>query len=295
MSSLFVMRQILARRRAVLWQAFSMPVLRLTSIVTAALFASACFQSTTLIRISEDGSGTIEQTTLVTDAALKQLRQIAAFGSESGKPVDIFSTRQAREMAGTLGPGVTLVSSTRIKNTDGEGSRAIFAFSDINQLQIKHDAAENISARAPGIDPTQVHFALTHQSNGDALLRITMPTPTIPATRTPTAPPGSGESAKSHMAPEQLAFLKVVFAGMRIAIAVEPAGHLVNTNSPFVDGSRVTLLDFSFDQLLANDAVFARLQSARTIDDVKAAAKDIPGLRITFAPEISIEFTGKSD
>ena len=94
------------------------------------------------------------------------------------------------------------------------------------------------------------------------------------------------------MAPEQLALMKQLFAGMRVAIAIEPCGQLVKTSSPFVDGQRVTLLELSFDQLLANDAVFDRLQAAHTLDDVKAAAKDIPGLKINLDPEITIEFVG---
>src|SRR5437764_2652397 len=136
-SSLFSMREILARTSAVLWQAFSMRSLRLAAVVAASLAAGACLQSTTLIRINADGSGTIEQTTIMTDAALRQLRQLAAMGGDTGKPIDFFSTKQAHDMAASLGPGVTVVSSTRIKNADGEGSKAIFAFADIGQLDIK--------------------------------------------------------------------------------------------------------------------------------------------------------------
>ena len=48
-----------------------------------------------------------------------------------------------------------------------------------------------------------------------------------------------------------------------------------------------------FDQLLANDAAFSRLQNARTIDDVRAAMKEMPGLRVNLDPEITIEFEGQ--
>ena len=54
-----------------------MRIFRLAAVAAVALAAAGCFQSTTLIRINADGSGTIEQTTIVTEAALQQLRQFA--------------------------------------------------------------------------------------------------------------------------------------------------------------------------------------------------------------------------
>src|SRR5213593_4882630 len=83
---------------------FPMRISGLASIAAAALATAACFQSTTVIRINGDGSGTIEQTTLVTTTALRQLRQFAAIGHEDGKAPDIFSIEQARQMATALGP-----------------------------------------------------------------------------------------------------------------------------------------------------------------------------------------------
>jgi hypothetical protein len=85
--------------------------------------------------------------------------------------------------------------------------------------------------------------------------------------------------------------VRQIFAGMRVAIAIEPAGHLVKTSSPFVDGNQVTLVDVAFDQLLANDAAFSRLQTARSIEDVRAAMSEVPGLKVNLDPEITIAFT----
>jgi len=264
---------------------------RFAGIAIAALFTSACFQSTTLIRINDDGSGTIEQTTIVTDAAMKQLRALVAMGSGADKPIDLFSTTQARQMAAKIGTDVSLVSSTRIKTAAGEGTKAVFAFADINRLQLKPEGdGAGMASMARGVDPAQLHFSLTRQPNGDALLRIVMPPAKMPAAGKPTAPAGSGGSPQSHMSPEQLAMVKQMFAGMKIAIAVEPAGRLVKTSSPYVDGGRVTLVEFSFDELLAHDGIFARMHTAQTLDDVRAAMKDIPGLRINLDPEITIEF-----
>ena len=57
--------------------------------------------------------------------------------------------------------------------------------------------------------------------------------------------------------------LKQMFGGAHVTIAVEPAGTLVRTTSPFVDGSRVTLLDIDLDRLLEDDALIAVFRQRR--------------------------------
>ena len=271
-----------------------MRMFRLAGIAVAALVVAGCFQSTTLIRVNADGSGTIEQTTLVTEAALRQLRQFAAANDENGKRTDLFSIDQARQIAEAIGSDVTVVSSTRIKTAEGEGSKAVLAFPDINRLRIKQgDASEggaDVGGAAIGLSAAQVRFALTREADGRSVLRISLPPAKIQTAAIGTAPAGSGGRPQSHIAPEHLAVVKQIFTGMRVSVAVEPIGQLVKTSSPFVDGPRVTLVDVAFDQLLANDAAFARLQTARTIDDVRAAIKDVPGLKVNLDPEITIEF-----
>jgi hypothetical protein len=262
---------------------------RLAAIAAVAIAAAGCFQSTTLIRVNADGSGTIEQTTIVTTAALRQLRQFAAATDDKGKSTDFFSATHAQRIAEAFGSGVTVASSTRIKTAEGEGSKTVFAFSDINELQLKREGTDT---EALGMaEVPQVRFALTNEPNGHSLLRITIPPARMPPSRAATAPAGSGGRPQSRIPPEQLAMVKQIFGGMRVAIAIEPGGHLVKTNCPFVDGSQVTLVDVAFDQLLANDAAFSRLQTARSIEDVRAAMTEVPGLKVNLDPEITIEFT----
>ena len=264
-------------------------MLRLACIALAALATCGCFQSTTLIRVNADGSGTIEQTTIVTNAALRQLRQFAAMSDDKGKASDFFSTSHAEHIAEAFGSNVTVASSTRIKTADGEGSKTIFAFPDINELRLKREGTDTEALGM--VEAPQVRFALTNEANGDSLLRITLPPTKRAASPATTAPAGSGGRPQSRIPPEQLAMVKQIFAGMRVAIAIEPAGHLVKTSCPFVDGGKVTLVDVEFDQLLANDAAFSRLQTARSIEDVRVAMREIPGLKVNLDPEITIEFT----
>ena len=87
--------------------------------------------------------------------------------------------------------------------------------------------------------------------------------------------------------------LKTMLAGARITLAVEPAGRLVGTSSPYVTGQRVTLADVSVDLLLNDDTLIQRLQAARTPDEAKTILKSVPGLKVNLDPEITIEFEGQ--
>ena len=104
--------------------------IRRTIVVFAAVLCSACFESTTVLRVGGDGAGTLTQRTIVKKAALAQMRSFAALGGGRAS-LDPLSEDQARALAASLGPGVTLTSSTAIKNDDGEGRESTYTFTDV--------------------------------------------------------------------------------------------------------------------------------------------------------------------
>src|SRR6266436_3298018 len=112
--------------------------LRLAScalVLAAAIMCGACFQSSTVLTLKADGSGTIDQRLLFSQAAVAQLRQLASLGG-GGQDFDPLSEKQAREAATTMGQGVTYVSSTAINSSEGVGRDIKYAFTDINQLSL---------------------------------------------------------------------------------------------------------------------------------------------------------------
>ena len=260
-------------------------------MLLAAVGLAGCFQSSTIIHVNADGSGTIDERMLLTGAALAQIRALAAFGGGSGQDVNPISEEQARAAATSMGSGVTYLSSTPISSGDAQGRAIVYAFTDINQVRISQQppAPGGMTIRAPGVntaDAQAVTFALARQPDGNMLLRIVIPIPSAP-------PPGTAPPAAAgpRASPQQIAMIKQLIAGAQLSIAVEPSGRLVRTSSPFVEGQRVTLLDLNFDEVTKDEAVVSRLQGVRSVDDAKAALKDVPGVKINFDPEITIEFT----
>lgn len=271
-----------------------MRLIQTVGLLALTLPLGGCFQSTILLHVNGDRSGTIEQRTVFTTAALAQLKQFSAM-SGGGKAPDVLSEEQARALAANIGPGVTYVSSKPVQTATMEGRDSLYAFRDINLLRITQQpsAPGGVSVRADSLGPPQtITFSLEPQANGNQLLRIHMPEMTqLPGI--PVQLPGGGAAAGSQgPTEEQIRMAAQMFAGMRMTVAVEPAGQVVRTNSPYVDGNRVTLFDLDFDQLVANADRLKDLQSARTPEDVQAMVKDLPGLKLTMEREITIEFAG---
>ena len=271
-----------------------MRTLRRLGVVAATLALGGCFQSSTLLKVDADGSGTIEQRTIMTAAALAQLRQFGgAFGNADDKKIDPFSEEDARRVATEMGEGVTFVSSTPIASALGEGHTTVYAFQDITKIRVK-DASSSQLPRGAHIPDTDVvsqknrdfEAGLTHTRDGNALLTLHMPGQRVESLLQARGP-DSGKPIK----PSDLAMFRQMFSGLRMAIQVEPAGRVVRTNSRYVDGQTVTLFDIDLDEFLRDEVALNRFQAANSLDEVSAVLKDVRGLKVTPDTEITIEFT----
>jgi hypothetical protein len=120
---------------------------------------------------------------------------------------------------------------------------------------------------------------MTHEANGNAILHIVVPEPDYL------------NALGSPQAASQIGMVKQLLGGAKILLAAEPSGTLVKTSSPYVDGSRVTLLEIDLDEVLKDQTLMPRLQAATTQDEAKAVIKSAAGLKINLDRDITIEFT----
>ena len=95
---------------------------RLIGALFSAIVATGCLQSTVLVRINGDGSGTIENQTLMAPAALAQMRQLAGlFGA--GRKLDEGFYEELETVLLTSDVGVTatefLISNLRARASPG--------------------------------------------------------------------------------------------------------------------------------------------------------------------------------
>ena len=259
----------------------------LLAVVTSVAL-TGCINSTTLVKLKADGSGTVEQTTLMNVAALKAMMP-GAGQPANGPGID---KADLERTAARMGKGVRLVSAEPAKGANGfEGSKAVFAFDDINQIQVSQgpDMGDSRGSSEPS-ENDPVKFKLT-RSGGTSTLTIAF-----------VDKPGTGGSAGAGdnplgdmdlTNPMMMNMIKSMFAGFKINIGLEVGGTIVKTNAEYVTGSHLTLLEMDMEALLADEAKLKALQGKLGPDTsfsaVKPYLKDIKGIKID-GPSISVEF-----
>jgi hypothetical protein len=264
--------------------------MRLFGLLLATVALTACLDSTTIVKVKPDGSGTVEQTTLVNMAALKGMM------GGAGKPGAAPEINRAdlERTAARMGKGVRLLSAEKTTGANGfEGTRAIFGFDDINEIQISQDP--NMSGSTSGrlsTEPTAddpVKFKLTRGASSSTLSINFVDKPS--GTR-PVNPAGKGD-IPDLTNPMVMNMLKTMFQGFKVNIALEVAGSIVKTNAEYVNGNRITLLEMEMAALLADEQKLKALQSQIgpdiSLTQVKPFLKDIKGIKID-GPSISVEF-----
>ncbi len=265
-----------------------MRTIRLLAGVALAVALTGCINSTTVIRLKPDGSGTVEQTTLMNLAALKSMMPAGA--SQTAGP-GVVSEADLKRTAEKMGRGVRLLSSTPVTENGFEGVKAIFEFDDINQVQINQDPALGGSSgpdpQPSATDDDPVRFKLTRQG-GMSLLTITIQDKPASKDKDP-----QQTDVPDMTDPMMMGMLKTMFQGFKVNIALDVVGSIVKTNADYVSGSRITLLEMDMAALLEDEAKFKALQSKlgpdASLSAVKPYLKDIKGIKVD-GPVITVEF-----
>lgn len=267
-----------------------MRTIRALLLIAASASLVGCINSATLIKVKADGSGTIEQTTLVNVGAMKAMMPgMQQPGQPAGNPVNEADLKRAAER---MGKGVRLVSAEPAKSGTFEGSKAIFAFDDINQVQISQDP--NMSGTSDGVfnAPPQapenpVTFKLVKNAASSTLTVQFKDKPMPPnASDTPAGGPDMTDPTVMNM-------VKAMFDGFKIAIDLEVAGPIVKTNAEYVAGSRLTLMEMDMAALFADQeklkALQGKVRPGAPLSEVKPYLKDIKGIKID-GPTVVVEF-----
>ena len=262
------------------------PIRVLIALVTSVVL-TGCINSTTLIKVKADGSGTVEQTTLMNVAAMKSMMPGM---TTSGQAPNVVNKAELERTAARMGKGVRLLSAEPARNDTGfEGVKAIFEFDDINQVQVSQDpnagnSPDRLSTEPSNADP--VKFRLTRTGTTSLL--------TINFTDKPAGDkPAQAGDLPDFSNPMMMGMIKTMFKGFKINIGLEVLGAIVKTNAEYVDGPRITLLEMDMESLLADETKFKALQGKigpdASLSEVKPYLKDIKGIKID-GPSISVEF-----
>ena len=269
---------------------------RLAILPLLALPTAGCINFETLVKVKPDGSGTLVQTMTMSAETMEMMKATKGEGAkvEAGKPMALEpkDIEQAKAEAAKLGEGVTFVKAEPVDTPEAKGMRAIYSFKDVTKLKVSQKPTSpggpTPASGAKEADET-MKFGFTRAANGNSVLTVAMPDLKAgPKDGTSKSPAKGAETP-----PEAMAMIKQMFKGLRIAIAVEPEGKVVSTNSPFVEGSRVTLMEMKFDSLIADEAklkAFSEAMDSGSMADAKRLMKGLPGVKINLDPEVKIEY-----
>ena len=280
-------------------------------LTVVAISLTGCITFLTQINVRGDGSGTMVQTITMNPEQIKESMEGVAkqMGATTSEPKEDTKNKPATEPAEgplkeddlrgkavDMGQGVTFVSAEKIDTKTAAGVRVTYAFKDINLLAVNPKPAAAMGTAAAGASSQDaLKFRFNRLPNDNAVLTVVLPEPKAEAPKEQTAtPPPAAEPAEPDM--DMSMMIVQMFKGLHMGVAVNVEGKVVKTNSPYVEGSKVTLMDIDFDPLLSDAKGFKSLNEKMETamgDDRKMMEilKGIKGLMITTDPEVSIEFT----
>lgn len=269
-----------------------MVVLRVFALLVLGIASSGCINSTSLIRVKTDGSGTIEQTMLVNMAAVKGL--MAGMGAAAGKEKEsaepVLNEADFKRAAERM--GVRPVSLTPMKDGNFQGQKAVYEFDDITKVRVDQDpqmsgsAAGKFASAARSSNP--IRFNLTRQGATSILtISVDEKLAAEASTRAQQAP------SLDQIDPGMMQMIKTVFDGFHVAIDLEVDGKIIKTNADYVDGSRITLLDVDMASVLAEpdklSALQTKIKPGATLSELRPFLKDIKGVKVNH-PTVTIEY-----
>lgn len=273
-----------------------MKILSRILALMAVVSLSSCIELNSLIVVNKDGSGTIEETVLL-GAQLKAMMS-AMPPTPPGAPADpnnpmaalsqiVPDQKQAEKNAKSYGEGVTVKSVEEVNLPDGRGGvKVTYAYTDINKLSYQPG-----NDKASEVDPNAKQEAIRFSLQGDELV-LNIPQGNADSLKKP-----SKEELKEmqDIDPAQMAMMKPMFAGMRIAFAVKAAGGIASSDASHQNGDTVTVLDMQVDKLFDNPEAFkkfAKLMESQNQPDPKQLAeefKSIDGIKIEDKEKVTIK------
>jgi len=269
-----------------------------------------CIQVDTLIKVKPDGSGTVKETFMMSKETVQMMKGMteqmmegmAEPGEETSakKPeqkkaeesFSLFDEAKLKQEVGNMGEGVTYVSGKALSTEGFEGYEAVFAFTDINKLKLNQNPSDNVpsdSSQNGSEEEEHVTFRFTKGKPATLSLKLPEEEPEKKDEVAKSAEPSPEEQQEAAMVLQQM---KSMFKGMKIAMAIEVEGAVVETNATHVDGSRITIMELDFGKLLEMPeklAQFSELQP-ESVEDAKEFMKDIPGFKVDMNKELTIKF-----
>ena len=258
-------------------------------IISITLIFSGCIDVETNLKVNKDGSGTIEETVLISNEVVKMLQEFAGTFSDSteASSFKIFDEEELKQKATGYGPGVEYVSGVELEQDDKQGFRVVYSFKDLNNISLSPDPENQISigeeVEKTEPDSDQFNFKFIPGETPEVIITAKMQE----------SNPGSEdmESQDAEISSEDSTFLEMM-KGMKINMNVIFNGEIISTNSSYKEENKITLLGIDFGKIISNPEAFKKLnqKNPENFVEFKEIVKDIPGIKLEADYPVSVTF-----
>jgi len=254
------------------------------------LLLSGCIQIETKVNLNKDGSGTVEETVLMSNEMVNMLNEfISGFSSDTTQPEEfkLYNEEDLKKRESSLGEGVTLLSSSEIKTDTKQGYKVEYSFTDINKLRIDQNPDSRIPDDGSEVEPADTSYVTFNFTRGDvSQLTIDLPDPVKYENEE------EFETEEDTTDTGDLSELKFLIQDLSFKLVVHVNGELTESNADYVEDSDITLFNLNFNQLLDNPEKLKELNKMKSNDlkELKEIMKDIPGIKIETNDPVVIKF-----
>lgn len=274
-------------------------VIRMMVVLAVSCGLTGCFQVDQVVTLSPDGSGTLEETFMISRKIAESMaaltagmgEQPAAEGEAKApkKEQSFFKDDEIKKRAESYGSGVTFVKMERLANKQFEGYKALYSFKNINTLRLDQSNPGMAGQTGEQAPKKGTAFSFTP---GKAATLVVKQQKSASAAAAPAENSAAEASPARESSPEELAMMRQMFDGLRISTTLVIKGKVLDSNATYRTGSTITLAEVDFGKILDKPELLAKMATVQSGDQAAAMEmmKKLPGMKVDMNEELRVSF-----
>lgn len=272
--------------------------MELIGVLLVSCGLAGCFQIDQVVTVSPDGSGTLEETFLVSRkiaesmtalaGGMNDLPGAAGAGESRIKEQGFFKDEEIKKRAESFGSDVHFVRMQRVTDKQFEGYKAVYTFTDINKLRLDQGTSGMPKQMGQGSEaaPKGTEFTFTPGKTAKLVVKQQKMNAAAGEGASGITPPARESSA------EELAMMRQMFDGLRITTTLVIKGKVLESNATHRTDSTITLAEIDFGKILDKPELLAKMAVLQQGDQTAAmeVIKNMPGMKFDMNDELRISF-----
>lgn len=268
---------------------------KLVLILLSVFFVSGCIDYSSTVKLNSDGSGTIEETVLMSGMLIQMMNSFAqSFGDsvEAENEFDIFDEQELIDQAAEMGKGVKYLRGEKVTVEGKEGYKAYFSFENVNDLKLSDSPDEKIPAddMMMNEEDETTYITFNFSEGNPSMLEIIFPEEETEESEVEyETAPGSDTLDTDMMMEEQM---KMLFRDFKVSMKMEFDGDIEETNASYVDGNKITFFEMDFAELLDHPEKYEKFKEIEpnSLSEVKDLLEEVPGFKVELNKKVYVKF-----